>query len=258
MTYKEMLRVAMEQTAIDMNCHVDDLSKEGNTVVISHLNKGAKKCYKNKISCGFAYYGEGFVASVDKSIKPTIESYISKHPAYRNFDGPQIFFLNKELEPFGKSVCYLAEFFLPDLEKPVEINKDITTIILHEEDIPELFEDHRFHNALGYDQSGAKQDVLAVVGYMNGEVVGVAGASNDCETMWQIGIDVVPKYRRMKVASTLTKILTDEIVKAGKVPYYCTAWSNIASKNNAIKCGYKTAWVELTAVDSEIAKGYMA
>lgn len=35
----------------------------------------------------------------------------------------------------------------------------------------------------------------------------------------------------------------------GKVPFYCTAWSNIASKNNAIKCGDKTAWVEMTAID---------
>jgi predicted GNAT family acetyltransferase len=79
------------------------------------------------------------------------------------------------------------------------------------------------------------------------------GASNDSDTMWQIGIDVLPEYRKMGVATTLTKILTDEIVKQGKVPYYCTAWSNIASKCNAIKCGYKTAWVEMTAINKKDA-----
>lgn len=35
--------------------------------------------------------------------------------------------------------------------------------------------------------------------------------------------------------------------------YYCTAWSNIASKNNEIASGYKTAWVELTAIDTDKA-----
>lgn len=101
--------------------------------------------------------------------------------------------------------------------------------------------------ALGYNCESDKKDVLAVVGYIDGKI---AGASNDCKTMWQIGIDVLPECRRLGVASTLTKILTDEIIKRGKVPLYCTAWSNIASKSNAIKCGYKTGWVEMTAIDT--------
>lgn len=42
---------------------------------------------------------------------------------------------------------------------------------------------------------------------------------------------------------------TTSILTQFKVPYYCTAWSNIASKNNAIKCGYKTSWVEMAAKD---------
>ncbi len=90
---------------------------------------------------------------------------------------------------------------------------------------------------------------MAAVGYIDGKIVGVAGASNDSETMCNVGIDVLPEYRRLGVATTLTKILTDEIIDCGKVPYYCTAWSNIASKNNAIKSGYRTAWVEMAAVD---------
>lgn len=77
---------------------------------------------------------------------------------------------------------------------------------------------------MGYNCESDKKDVLAVVGYIDGKIAGVAGASNDCDTMWQIGIDVLPEYRRLGVASTLTKILTDEIIKHGKVPFYCTAW----------------------------------
>ncbi len=208
---------------------------------------------QEKIFCDFTYYGDGLVASVDEKIKPFIQEFIGRHSEYRCFDTPQLIVLNKKFEEYDKCVCFIAEFFLPDLEKQVLINKNITVNILKENDILSLYNDNRFHMALGYDNESDKKDVLATVGYIDGKIAGVAGASNDSDTMWQIGIDVLPEYRRTGVAVTLTKILTDEIIKCGKVPYYCTAWSNIASKCNAIKCGYKTAWVEMTAIDTKDA-----
>ena len=78
-------------------------------------------------------------------------------------------------------------------------------------------------------------------------LIGLAGASADCETMYQIGIDVLPEYRRQRIAAALTSRLTEEILALGKVPFYCAAWSNIRSVKNAITCGYRPAWVELTA-----------
>jgi hypothetical protein len=32
----------------------------------------------------------------------------------------------------------------------------------------------------------------------------------------------------------------------GIVPFYCAAWSNIRSVRNAIRSGFRPAWVELT------------
>ena len=65
--------------------------------------------------------------------------------------------------------------------------------------------------------------------------------------MWQIGIDVLPEYRRQGIASALTSRLAVEILNRGKVPFYCAAWSNVKSVRSAIKAGFKPAWVELTA-----------
>ena len=42
----------------------------------------------------------------------------------------------------------------------------------------------------------------------------------------------------------------DKIIENGKVPYYCTAWSNIASRNTAIKAGFIPSWVEIASVGS--------
>ena len=89
--------------------------------------------------------------------------------------------------------------------------------------------------------------MLGVGAYDGEKLVGLAGCSADCETMWQIGIDVLPEYRRKGIAAALTSRLALEILCRGKVPFYCAAWSNIPSVRNAVHSGFRPAWVELTA-----------
>ena len=101
--------------------------------------------------------------------------------------------------------------------------------------------------ALGYCQEQERKDMLAVAAYENGEIVGVAGASNDTDQIWQIGIDVVPDKQKHHVATDIVKIISNEVLKRGKIPYYGTDWSNIASKRDAINAGYKPVWVEMKA-----------
>ena len=93
--------------------------------------------------------------------------------------------------------------------------------------------------------------MLAVGAFDGGQLAGLAGASADCETMWQIGVDVLPEYRRRGIASAITSRLALEILHLGKVPFYCAAWSNVRSARNAIKCGFRPAWVGLTAKSEE-------
>ena len=94
--------------------------------------------------------------------------------------------------------------------------------------------------------------MLGVGAYDDGKLVGLAACSADCEDMWQIGIDVLPSYRRRGIASCLTSMLAKEIMKHEKVPFYCSAWSNIPSVRNAVKSGFIPTWVEMTIKPSEI------
>lgn len=65
--------------------------------------------------------------------------------------------------------------------------------------------------------------------------------------MWQIGIDVLPGYRRQGIACALTSCLALKILEHGKVPFYCAAWSNIRSVRNAIKSGRGVKFQHLPA-----------
>ena len=89
-------------------------------------------------------------------------------------------------------------------------------------------------------------DVLGIGAYDGKQLIGFAACSADCDTMWQIGVDVLPQYRRKGIASTLTSVLASEIIDRGKIPFYCCAWSNIKSARNAIKSGFRPAWAEMT------------
>ena len=79
------------------------------------------------------------------------------------------------------------------------------------------------------------------------KLVGLAGCSADCETMWQIGVDVLPEYRKQGIGAAVTSHLAMEILRREKVPFYCCAWSNIRSARNAVKSGFRPAWVQVTA-----------
>ena len=116
--------------------------------------------------------------------------------------------------------------------------------VLHQPDFADLYLP-QWSNALC--EKRRELDVLAVGAYDGDRLVGLAGASADCAEMYQIGVDVLPAYRRQGIACSLTSRLAKEILLMGKVPFYCTAWCNLKSARNAIKCGFRPAWVELTA-----------
>ena len=75
----------------------------------------------------------------------------------------------------------------------------------------------------------------------------MAGASADSPTFWQIGINTEKEAEGRGIASLLVKILKEDIEKLGKVPYYGTSMSNLASQRVAANAGFKPAWVELLA-----------
>ena len=42
-------------------------------------------------------------------------------------------------------------------------------------------------------------DVLGVGAYEKGRLIGLAACSADCDTMWQIGVDVLSEYRKQEL-----------------------------------------------------------
>ncbi len=148
----------------------------------------------------------------------------------------------------------MAEYYLPDLERLHALPCDYELKVLEQPDFADLYKPE-WGNALC--EKRKELDVLGVGAYDSEKLIGFAGCSADCDTMWQIGVDVLPDYRRKGIAAACTSMLALEILKRGKVPFYCSAWSNIRSVRNAIKCGFIPAWVEMTAKPEEVVDPLM-
>lgn len=243
LTYGEMRRIAMRQSAADLNAREEDFVSAEHVITAAGLAPGAKRYYEEPISCNFVSYGGNIVAATQPEYREIVTAYIHKFTWYHCFEMPNLHWLSDRLEPLGQRVCFMAEYFLPDPERLKPLPCGLETRVLTPADFAELYKPE-WSNALC--EKRRQLDMLGVGAYENGVLVGLAGCSADAEEMWQIGVDVLPACRRRGIAAALTSELALEILKRDKVPFYCCAWSNVNSAGNAVKSGFRPAWVEMS------------
>lgn len=242
MTNQDIKRIAIEQSAIDICCEPEVFFRKENYYVNKGFSQQARKYYKEQVACNMISYGNNVVASVQKEYQGIMEEYLSKFDYYECFGAPCINWLDDKFAPLGQKIQFMGLYYLPDLDRIQHLTCTYTTKVMEQKDFKDLYTGE-WHNALCDDRR--ELDVLGVGAYDNGKLIGLAACSADCDTMWQIGIDVKPEYRKQGIASAITSELIFEILARGKVPFYCSAWANIRSARNAIKCGLIPAWVEM-------------
>lgn len=247
MTNQEILDIALQQSAYDCGCSAEDFLKTENVITLSKADPRARKYIPLPLECDLVSYGSNIVAQVSPRVKDAVRQYLASYPVEHCLETPNLHALDELLAPRGLKSCFMAEYFLPDVTKLSALPCAYALRVLHPEDFAGLYT-KQWSNALCADRKHL--DVLAVGAYDGDTLIGLAGCSADCDNMYQIGVDVLPEFRRQGVASALTSRLALEILSLGKVPFYCAAWSNLKSVRNALKCGFRPAWVELTARDT--------
>lgn len=240
---QQISQIARQQSAIDASCHAEDFLSAQNMVVISQPQPKARNYLTLPFSCNFISYGSNIVASTQQKYAEIVENYINNKSIELCFEVPALYSLNESFQNYNLSVHHMAEYFLPDMNYFTVLSCPFPTKILEPQDFVDLYTSD-WTNALC--EKRKESDILAVGAYDGTTLIGLAGASADCDTMWQIGIDVLPNYRQSGVAAALTSQLSNEIFKQSRVPFYCASWANIKSVRNALKCGFRPAWTEMT------------
>ncbi len=248
LTNAEILRVAMAQSAIESCCAPEDFFKEENVVALSRESAGRRAYLAEPYAFDLTSYGKNVVACVREDLQEVALSYLAKYSAAHSFETPALHALDGMLAPFGLKTKYQAEYFLPRIENMRGYGCPFDLCVLQPRDFAGLY-GKKWSNALCEQRK--QLDMLCVGAFHHKTLAALAGASADCETMWQIGVDVLPAYRGRGLAKAVTSRLAAEVLARGKVPFYCAAWSNLPSVRNALACGFYPAWVQLTAKPAE-------
>lgn len=243
MTNETLRSIAMRQSAIDLNCAPEDFFCGHSVVVHSVPQPQARRYLELPFFCNLVFYGGNVVASVAPEAEPAVRAYLDRYAPEHCFETPNLHVLADALRPLGMRPCFMAEYFLPDVSLLQKAPCAYRLQLLTPPDFAPYYTPE-WSNALCAKRRAL--DVLAIGAFDQETLVGLAGCSADCDTMWQIGVDVLPAYRRQGIARALTSRLALEILARGKAPFYCAAWSNLASVRNAVRSGFLPAWTELT------------
>ena len=193
MTNREMMELAMRQSAEDMGCHVEDFKADKNVVVPINLGKKARKYLKEPITCNLVSYGNNIMAASIPETMDLVSAYVDKFEFYHCFETPNMHWLNERLVEKGHKICFMAEYYLPDISRIPTLSCAYVTRVLTQEAFADLYRPE-WGNALCEDRKNL--DVLGVGAYDGSTLVGLAACSADCDDMWQIGVDVLPARRR--------------------------------------------------------------
>lgn len=122
MTNQEILKIAMEQSAIDLNCNPADFMNQENKIVYSQVHPDARRYLELPFVCNLVSYGNNIVASVQKEYEDDVREYIEKYAIYRCFETPNLHVLNNAFQKYGMCICYMAEYFLPEVSLLKELD----------------------------------------------------------------------------------------------------------------------------------------
>ncbi|MBQ3707480.1 MAG: GNAT family N-acetyltransferase [Clostridia bacterium] len=247
-TYKEFKRIAVEQSARDFGCNPEAFTSDENRFLVSGMAEGARVYCRQPLLFEMATYGRNTVAAGREDLIEAARKALGECEApYGPFRPEILAKLDRLLRRRGAKLGYASHYFLPDpaAAAAFDIPCPFPVRLLGPAEFGALYLPE-FSNALSAKRPEC--DRLACAAYDGDRVIALAGISEDCAAMWQIGIDVLEAYRGHGIGPCLVNRLTREVLSRGPLPFYGAAWANVRSMKTAERAGYRLAWTQVAAV----------
>jgi predicted GNAT family acetyltransferase len=231
MMLEDMVDIARKQLVTDLNCREEDFINDGVVFCHAKMNEGCRNINRQRPFLEIATMGKGIVVSGDEEVIERIKPFLVGKSREEIFEAPFV---------YGHSIYYLPDKGIKRLARTYD---GFQFLVKEREEITELNEIRGFDNAIEFAEDGSYSTGIVMYAKKGEKIVALAGASIECETMWQIGIDVLPEYRKIGLATYLVNNIAFLIMEKGIVPYYCAASSNIGSQATAFKSGFIPVWM---------------
>ncbi len=214
---------ARAYAAGQMGCAAEVFSQEGTFFV---TNKDEEAPFIKLIAMG-----KSVVVSASPELLPMVRGWMQGKSREEIFEFPLV---------FGQTI-----HFIPD-QKTFSAKPLVSGYSYHGlegEDIKQLAGLQGCPNSLVFDGEGHTGTRMVFYAMKDGEVIGLAGAGQEAEGLWEMGVDVEPAYQNQGLASVLVSHLAEKIMGRGIVPFYSASVTNIGSQSVAHRCGLMPCWV---------------
>ena len=240
---REYMEKTMQQFALDYHMEGGRWITDKIHLSPVKLSEGARLHVKHDPFFKAAIFMGKVYVMAEEEMHPWIEEHLGKVPPEWWCDFKVLRKLDAELGKYGKEIFDTHIYFLPSEEPTME--RPRCQVKWFEGEALEQFRDAPCFSTYALSFSPTQPDRLAVAAYDGNQIMGMAGCSEDGTHLWQIGIDVLPRYAGRGLATNLVTLLKQEIIARGKTPYYGTAESHAVSRNIAIGSGFLPAWCEI-------------
>lgn len=222
MNKEKIIGIIKNYLSDKFDCDIEVLDRSGLNIIKNEIDD-----YKIKM---LLFY-DLVLVSASKNLYEIAKERLNGKNIYEIFEFPFV---------YGQSIYYI-----PDVDR-FEMQDEISDyeFRLFDGNTSEIELTSGFENAITFDENGKCISQIAYCAYDNGKIIGVAGADKVNEDIWEVGIEVLPEYRKDGLATVLTKKLTMKILEKGIVPIWCASSTNIGSQAVASRSNYIPLWVE--------------
>ncbi len=245
---RRSLALLCRQLAIDYNAPCEDFNSDEVTVTQAADLPGRRHYVPGAPFFEMVTLGRGAVITADQRLHPALRRWAEGRTGHWLFEHPNLMELVPLLNSYGYELFQTLHLYLPRGEiAPAPPPEGFRLEWLDREALRDFPHREAWPNALQGEEDGSRPDILALAAYDGDTLAALAGASADCEALWQIGVDTSPDYRGKGLGTALVKALAGKVLESGKLPFYNTSLSNLHSQSIALNCGFFPAAVELSA-----------
>jgi GNAT superfamily N-acetyltransferase len=234
--------------AATYGCQPEDFRRDGVVFTPTTIRPGRLRFHIGAPHLGIATFGAGVVVTVGAGWERWARRLLGPLDRDEIFASPCLGRVERQVRRSGQILAGPQHRYVcaDDLWRHVPLPEGVELeLVCGQQEVAAVGDlGVEFPHALASTHRPERPDMVAAIARADGRVVGVAGAGADNDEMWQVGIGVTPALRGRGVAAALVSACTQAILRHGRVPYYSTAVSHLASQSVALRVGYVPAWTE--------------